>query len=274
MDMIGFIGLGSMGGTLLESLLRYGAFSQDKVLVSTRTKGKNKGFISLFPDIQFTNSNIELAEKCRTIFICVKTGDVKDILMEIKPCLMTDAHLVFISAGLTIKNIEKIFSGKLTKVVPSLTCRTKNSVSLVFHNQSVTTKEASKVETWLSSFGMAKKIGEDQFEVGADLTSCSPAFFASMIRHFALAGSRYGGFEEKEAEEMAMITILGTARMLREHGCGFDELISGVATKGGIAEEGLKIIDKYLPPLFDKIFEATLNKHSLVKRDMDKQYTA
>jgi pyrroline-5-carboxylate reductase len=48
MEMIVFIGLGSMGGSLLKGLLGHEAFSPKKVLISTRTKEKIKCFMAPF----------------------------------------------------------------------------------------------------------------------------------------------------------------------------------------------------------------------------------
>jgi pyrroline-5-carboxylate reductase len=273
MDKIGFIGLGNMGGALLQSLLQYGAFSQKEVLVSKRTKEKIKGFISNFPDVTIMDSNIELAKGSGTIFIGVKTGDVRNVLLEIKPHLRPDVHLITITGGLTIRNIAKIFNGKLTKIVPSLTCEVGESVTLVFHNPAVTAQEASRVEKWLSCLGLVKPIDEDHFEIGADLTSCAPAFFASIVKHFIQTGLRHSRFTQQECEGMVLITLLGTAKLLQGEKVGFYELISRVATKGGISEEGLKVLDEHLPFVFDELLEATLNKHQMVKSSMDKMYT-
>ena len=272
MDKIGFIGFGSMGGALLQSLLRYGAFSQKEVLVSTRTKERIKGFISNFPDIKIMDSNITLAKKSRTIFVCVKTGDVRNVLLEIKPYLQPDVHLIIMTGGLTTQNIAKIFNGKLTKIIPSLTCEVGKSVTLVFHNPLVEAQEASKVEKWLSCLGLVKVINEDHFEIGADLTSCAPAFMASILKHFVQAGLKNSRFTQQDVEEMVLMTFLGTAKLLQEKKIGFDELITRVATKGGITEEGLKVLDEHLPFVFDELLEATLNKHQLVKANMDKMY--
>jgi len=261
MDKIGFIVLGSMGGALLQSLLKYGAFSQKEVLVSTRTKEKIKGFISNFPNVTIMNSNTDLAGNSRTIFICVKTADVREVLLEIKPYLRPDSHLITISGGLTIRNIAKIFDGKLTKIVPSITCEAGKSVTLFLHNPSVTAQEASRVEKWLSCLGLVKVIEEDLYEIGADLTSCAPAFMASILKHFVQAGLKHSRFTQQECEEMVLMTFLGTAKLLYENKKGLDELITGVATKGGITEEGLKVLDEHLPYVFDELLEATLNKH-------------
>jgi pyrroline-5-carboxylate reductase len=273
MDKIGFIGLGSMSGALLQSLLRYGAFSQKDVLVSTRTKEKIRDFMARFPEVKIMDSNIELAKGSGTIFIGVKTGDVRNVLLEIKPHLQSDIHLIIITGGLTTRNIAKIFNGKLTKIVPSLTCEVGESVTLVLHNPLVTDQEASKVEKWLSSLGLVKVIDEDLYEIGADLTSCAPAFIASIVKHFVQAELRHSRFTRQDVEEMVLMIFLGTAKLLQEKKIGFDEVISRVATKSGITEEGLKVLNEHLPFVFDELLEATLNKHQLVKSSMDKMYT-
>jgi pyrroline-5-carboxylate reductase len=71
---------------------------------------------------------------------------------------------------------------------------------------------------------------------------------------------------------MVLMTFLGTVRLLQGKKFGFDELITRVATKGGITEEGLKILDEHLPFVFDELLEATLNKHQWVKAEMDRLF--
>ena len=46
---------------------------------------------------------------------------------------------------------------------------------------------------------------------------------------------------------------------------GFEELISCVATKGGITEEGVRVINAQAPRMFCQLFQATRAKHELVK---------
>lgn len=272
MEKIGFIGLGSMGSSLLKGLLEYGALSQQEVLVSTRTKERIKELVSLFPEVQLAESNIELARESRTIFIGVKTGDVRNVLLEIRPHLQSEAHLIIITGGLTTTNVARIFSGKLTKIIPSLTCEVGKSVTLIFHNRLVAAQEAARVEKWLACLGLVKVIAEDHFEIGADLTSCAPAFIASIFKHFVEVGLKHSRFKREDIEEMVLMTLAGTAGLLYEKKLGFDEIISRVATKGGITEEGLKILDEHLPFVFDELLKATLNKHQMVKLGMDRLF--
>ena len=272
MNKIGFIGLGNMGGVLLRSLLKFGAFDPADVIVSTRTPGKIKDLISAFPGLRVAKSNRALAAESRTIFIGVRTGDVRDVLLDIRPSLRANVHFITISGGLTAKNIAKIYNGKLTKVIPSVTCEAGQSVSLVFHNPKVSLREAGEVERWLSCLGLVKVIDEDQFEIGADMTSCAPAFIASLFKHFTEAGLKHSRFGRQDVEDMVLMTLLGTATLLYEKKRGFDSLIAQVATKGGMTEEGLKVFDRYIPAVFDEVLEATLKKHAIVKQNMDELF--
>jgi len=269
---VGFIGFGSMGGVLLRSLLRYGSLIEQEVIVSTRSRDKLSGFISKYPGLEVMHSNTELAERCHTVFICVGTNEVKGVIEEIKSSLAEDAHLVYISSGLTIGNVAKIYDGKISKVVPSLTCGTRSCVILVHHNEKVSEDNTMRLERCLSKIGTIKVIDEDQFEVGADITSCAPAYMAAMMKHFAAAAVKNSKFSEEDALGMVRTTMLGAATLLTKRKIPFDNLIDRVATNGGITEDGIKVLDEKLPAVFDEMFAVTLAKHDAVKAGLDEQY--
>ena len=269
---IGFIGFGSMGGVLLRSLLRYGSLIEQEVIVSTRSREKLSWFISKYPGLEVMHSNTELAERCHTVFICVGTNEVKGVIEEIKPSLIEDAHLVYISGGLTISNVARIYDGKITKVIPSLTCGTRNCVILVHHNEKVSEDNSMRLERCLSKIGTVKIIDEDQFEMGADMTSCAPAYMAAMMKHFAAAAVKNSNFSEEEAMAMVRTTMLGAATLLSKRKIPFDNLIDRVATNGGITADGIKVLDEKLPAVFDEMFAATCAKNDSIKAGMDEQY--
>ena len=50
------------------------------------------------------------------------------------------------------------------------------------------------------------------------------------------------------------------------------DLISRVATRGGISEEGVKILDARLPGAFNDLLKATLGKRALVLKRTREQY--
>jgi pyrroline-5-carboxylate reductase len=268
---VGFVGYGNMGSTLLNGFLDKGALADREVIVTSRTAGR-------MDDLKAARPGVTLAGRCTDVaaasivFICVRTGDVKGILEELLPHLSPEAHIVTINGGLQIKNLELAFPGKITKAIPSMTMGTGHGVTLICHNSKVDAESARALEVMFSRVGMVQIVREEQFEVAADLTSCAPAFIADIVQRFAEAGVRHSDLEERTARMMMVETLLGTALTLSSGGITIEELKFKVATKGGISEQGLDVLDRELPGVFDQVLEATLSKHEAVKGSISRQF--
>ena len=143
---------------------------------------------------------------------------------------------------------------------------------MICHNAAVTSEESEYVNLLFSSIGDFKIIDEEDFDIGADITSCAPAFIAKIFMTFAEKAASNSNFTRDETEEMLLKTLYGTSKMLYEKNFGFENLISEVATKGGITEVGLKVLDKKTPEMFDDLFKKTIEKHEIIKRELEEQY--
>jgi pyrroline-5-carboxylate reductase len=267
----GFVGYGNMGSMLISGLLDHGAMTEDQVMVTNRTLTKLDVLKEAHPGIRVVTNLSEIA-KADVIFVCVRTGNVRSTLEEMLPHLSPDAHLVTINGGLQIKNLEKIFPGMITKAIPSMTMGSGHGVTLVCHNGAVDVRSAQMVEAMFRKVGLVEVVREGQFEVASDLTSCAPAFITAMVQRFAEAGSRHSDLDGEATRRMVVETLLGTALTLTSGGVNFDELRSKVATKGGITEQGLAVLDRELPRVFDSVLEATLSKHESVKDTITLQF--
>ena len=126
---------------------------------------------------------------------------LKDVIEEIKEFTSENTHFVYISAALTIENVNGIFNGKISKVMPSLTSKVLEGVTLICHNSDVTKAEAEYLNSLFNSIGEIKIINEEDFDVGADITSCSPAFIAKIFMEFAKTASKIVDFQMKKQKK-------------------------------------------------------------------------
>jgi pyrroline-5-carboxylate reductase len=269
---LGVIGYGSMGNMLVNGFLAKDALSQDQIVVSTRTRSKLDGLKKRWPDVTVADDNRALARQSKAILIAVKPGDVKAVLDEIVDRMPKDAHLILISAGVTMENAGKIFQGKISKVIPSMTMEVGEGIALACHNDQVEAADAEKIEKWFGSIGTVKRLEEWNFEVAGDLTSCAPGLLAAIAQEFVRAGLRHGSLTKEEAEQMVIASFYGTAKLICEKGMDFDEVISRVATPGGITEEGVKVLRNGLPATFDRVFDRTMEKQEVVKKAIKEQF--
>lgn len=272
MKKIGIIGYGSMGNVILNGFLESEVLKPFDVIVSTRTRSKLSELEKKYPEIEIANDNIQTAKNSEMIFIFTGTSEVKPVIEEIKEYLTKETHLVYISAALGIELLGSIFDGKITKVIPSITSEVHEGVSLISHDESVTQEESEFVDRLFRSIGDVKIVDEADLDVGAIITSCAPAFIAKIFQELSIEASNNSNFTKEETEEMILSTLYGTSKLLYEKGYGIENLISAVATKGGITEEGVKILEIELPELFKELFKTTIEKHQLIRRELEEQY--
>ena len=64
--------------------------------------------------------------------------------------------------------------------------------------------------------------------------------------------------------EMVLNTMKATGNLMLEKGMSFEDVVTRVATKGGITQEGTKVIYEMFPEAADELFEKTLEKRRIV----------
>jgi pyrroline-5-carboxylate reductase len=69
-------------------------------------------------------------------------------------------------------------------------------------------------------------------------------FIGAIFKIIADEAGKHTAMNKNSIIKMIIETMYGTGKLLLEKGISFDNLISRVATKGGITEEGTKIIMK------------------------------
>jgi len=107
----------------------------------------------------------------------------------------------------------------------------------------------------------------------SELTSCMPGFIGAIFKVMANEAKKHTKIEEMDIMKMIVETIYGTGKLLIEKQMNFDGLINRVATKGGITEEGTKIIEEKLPEIINELFEKTLEKRKKTTEKVQKEFS-
>lgn len=262
----GFIGYGNMGSIIVRTLLKDGSLDQSDIMVYNRTAERLEPLLRSHPGVVMPSTPSEVARSCDVLFLCVRSNAVHGIMEGIEGSLPSSAHLVTINGGVRLGNLEKMFPGAVSKVIPSMTMEAGRGVTLVCHNDGVSHEQRRSLTGLFALSSLVREVEEDQFEAASDLTSCAPGLLAEMMLKFAEGGARAGLLSKEAALEMVLETMMGTAILLTDLGVDPEELKSRVATKGGITEQGLKVLDRELPRVYDQVFGATLGKHAEVKK--------
>lgn len=264
MKTIGFIGLGKMNRMLARGFLQNKALIPKQVVIATRTRGKTDDLVREFPGVRVMETNCELAALCDLIIIGVRPLDVPDVIREIRTINRGDVHLVSIAGCVRMSEMSLIHPGRISRFFPSLCATTCQGITLCCHDPSVTKEEAGYAEGLFATISRVMPVEEDQFEPAGDLMSCAPALITRMLTEFASAGQRHSTLTMDECRRMVIETAFGTALMLKG-GMEPEDLISQVATPGGITEQGIRILEEELPSSFDRLFDTTACRHADIR---------
>ena len=298
---IGVIGYGNMGSMIVNNILKLNLLLDDEeLIVSNRHLNKFESLIEEYPEenLNITSDNKEVAKQCEKILISVETPQFKEVLNEITPFITEKTHIIYTCAGLNFNHIKRFFDGKLTLVIPTLasTVTSNNAISslsrrkgvtLVKHNSKVELQERLFVEDLFNEFSYVKKIDnpiyfneeednlhpkDNELEISTILSSCGPAFIAIMIEKFAQCCSELSNISKDDAEEMILKTVIGTSLLKEDQSLSNEEIINKVATKKGITQEGIDLLDKKLNKTSKDLIKTLLKRYEEVNRDMDKAY--
>lgn len=248
-----------MGKMLLWKFSQSGMIRKEDLFVSNRTADKLKETA----DIAIASDNVTVAKNTDIVFVCVRPSDLKDVLVEIGPSIGDDTLLVTLNGSITFDMIGKVVEHKTAKVIPSLTAEINHSQTIVCYNERVTGEDKRQLVSLLQTIGDVIELPEDEVGMGSELVSCMPGFIASIFDVICGSAQKHTDIPQEQIVRMVLNTMEATGELMLAKDMSFDETVARVATKGGITEEGTKVIYKHFPATADELFAKTLEKRRI-----------
>jgi competence protein ComER len=262
---IGFIGTGSMGSMLARGYCEVS--DQDcQILACNRTRAKVEVLIQEYPSIQVVDTIQELAALSDILFLCVKATDAWEILQDLKHLLSEDQYLVSINSAISMNEMEDMLKCSVIKIIPSITQEARSGIILTMFGSRMDMAKRSYMEGILGKIGTPKQIPEEKVRIYSDLTSCGPAFFSFMVREWVAAAAEIGGISNEQAESMALETLNGLVRLIRDREFTIEDVLRRVTVPGGVTEVGLNVLEPVLHNAFTSVFQATQSHQNHPKK--------
>jgi len=252
--VIGIIGTGKMGSTLVEGL--YSTNQKDQIFVYNRTYEKALCLKNRFNQLEIVNTPEAVVENSGVVVLAVPFSFIKNMSMAVFNTLKSVNPFVIVLCGyVPLKILEKHCPGKVAKAFPNINWACGSGVTIVSFGDQIKASERPMVLEFLSSLGDVYEVEEAEFRAFSNLMSCGPALWLKIIDLFIKANVMKYGINRALAFEVSEKTILGTFKLMHKNGFKFDEIINLVSTPGGVTEVGLSIFEKYLPAVFSKTIE-------------------
>lgn len=234
--MIGFIGGGNMAEALIKGVRMGGG--KEEIMVSEPTADR-RSFLETEYRVRTTGSNADLVSACDIIILAVKPQIIDSVMDEVSGLVDNSKTVVSIAAGVTLSYLgARLRTDKLIRVMPNTPALVQEGMSVISLCECFTGRELDTVRSILMSVGRVMTLPERQMNAVTAVSGSGPAFVALFVEAMTSAGEKMG-LGSAEASELAVQTLIGTAKLL-EGGMPPEKLRKMVTSPGGTTEAGLR----------------------------------
>lgn len=252
---IGIIGFGNIGGMLAKRFAEF--LNPSDIIVFNTSRIKNNKY-------HLANSAQEAINKSDIIFICVRPQNLKNLFIEMQP-----KNKIFVTTVAAIyentyyKHLGKI---KLIRIMPSMLNKIGGPI-LFCPGKYTSNADQIKIKKLLSKIGGVHDVDENKMDAYTHLSSCSAAIVAEFFRLYIDALAKEEKINQKKSLKILIEMLEILTPLLKKDGF---KIIQQACTKGGITEQGIKIMNDYQDSFFKELTCSLLKRMSEVRKQYGK----
>ena len=263
---IGLIGVGNMGGAILEGLLTKKIAAPAQIWVYDKVTEKAEEFKKRLK-VNQASSNAELAKQAEIVVLAVKPQDLQETAGEFMKqkgpstgSAGTRYPLVLISilAGTPITKIRAAVGPgpDIVRAMPNLAAKVAQAMTALCGTSD---PALALAETIFSGCGRTIRLEEKHFDLITALSGSGPAYFFYLMELMAKEGEARG-LTHEQAGDVAIQTALGSAVLAVFAGESPETLRQKVTSKGGTTEAAMKELVKTFPQTFQAAIQAAYER--------------
>lgn len=233
---IAILGAGNLGLAIANGLIRSNAITQ--LYLTKRNTTSIKSF-SAYENVNVTADNVLATKKSDIIIVAVQPRQTQGILEEISGLLTKKHVLISVVTGYSIAKIEDIVGADkfVIRSMPNTAIEVGESMTCLCSN-GLGKERITIAEAIFNRLGTTLIIPEPQMQAATVICASGIAFWMRLIRA-TTQGAIQLGFESDEAQQLAMQTCFGAAKLLIDSGNHPEEEIDRVTTPRGCTISGL-----------------------------------
>lgn len=243
---LGFIGIGNMASAIISGILKADFLLPEDICMYNPHPEKMARFAEA--GCMVCSSAAEVAERCGTVFLCIKPQVFPQVLNELQPTAAVqnayDVLYVSIAAGITFKNMQEVLGAErpYVRVMPNTPLLLGEGAVALSRTPNVSEDDFSRICDIFSCCGVVKEIPESQMDAVIAVSGSSPAYLYRLAQ-ITCDYAEKRGIDHQTALELFCQTMKGSAEMLLKTGKSPQELIDMVTSKGGTTFRLLGVLD-------------------------------
>ena len=241
---IGFIGAGNMATAIINGLLKNKVVPADRINVFDISESCLKAMAE--KGINTKAKGNDVVKNSDIIVLAVKPQNYEEVLLEIKKDVDNSKIFVSIAAGISISYVQTTLECDcpMVRVMPNTPLLLGKGATALCPSQNISEEDFNIVKDMFALNGTVEVFSEEHMNQIIAVNGSSPAY----VYLFAKAMADYAqecDIPYKNALNLVVATLEGSAAMLRDSGDSPDTLIKKVSSPGGTTIEALKTLEEY-----------------------------
>jgi pyrroline-5-carboxylate reductase len=259
---VGLLGAGNMSEAILRGL-RHAGMQPDQLIASDPDVARRE-YITRELGVRTTTSNAEVVRASELVVLAVKPVHVEAATADLP--ISGGPLYVSIVAGCRIATLKHLLGAevRIARAMPNTPALIGSGISALAHDSGLSAQDVERAEAVLCAIGRVVRVAEPLMDAVTGLSGSGPAYVYLFIEALTEAGMREGCSPEI-ARELAVETVIGAARLVRESGEHPAVLRERVASPGGTTVAGLAALEQagLRAAIFSAVSAATARSREL-----------
>jgi pyrroline-5-carboxylate reductase len=240
---IAFIGGGNMAEALVKGLLK-GTVPAAAMLVAEPNEQRRRLLAERY-GVGVTDDNGAAVRFGEMLVLAVKPQLLDEVLSGIAAGFTGDRLLISILAGIATDTLEGYFDGRprVVRAMPNTPALVGEGATALCAGRFARPDDLQMARRLFEAVGIVQMVGETQMDAVTGLSGSGPAYVFTVIEALADGGVQQG-LPRETALALAVQTVLGSARLVRETGSHPAVLRDQVCSPGGTTIAAMKSLEE------------------------------
>jgi pyrroline-5-carboxylate reductase len=241
---VAFIGGGTMAEAIIGGILSREVVKQDDITVGEPLEERGHVLEQRY-GVSVTTSNPKAAEKGDVIVLSIKPQNLHEVMEQLSGSLRHDQAVLSIVAGAKMSTImEGLGHPSVIRVMPNTPAQIGEGMSLWTCSPQVDGDRRQLTRSMLSTMGEEIYVSDEKYlDMATALSASGPAYVFLFIEALIDAGVHLG-LPRDTSRTLALQTVLGSVRLVKETGRHPAELKDMVSSPGGTTVEALLALEE------------------------------
>jgi len=230
-----------MAEAIVSGIIKQQVVDAGDICVTDISDERLKHFTSEY-GVQASSENVAALEEADVVVLSIKPQVFPEVWPELVDALHPGALVVSIMAGISSRTIAGKHPIRVVRVMPNTPALVGEGAAGLAPGAFATDEDLELAQKLLAAVGVARIVKESEIDAVTALSGSGPAYVFYLLESM-LAAAEKMELDPDTARELALSTVIGAAKLMKETGEEPAELRKKVTSKGGTTAAAIDMLE-------------------------------